>query len=54
MLDLARPSSRRRPPIGLLEGRYEEAPTQLRNGKTVKPKPRQKGENVVGLMDALE
>ena len=40
--------------LAKFEGRYEKAPTQLRNGKTVKPKPPQKGENVVGLMDALE
>jgi hypothetical protein len=40
------------------EGQYEEAITELinakRNGKTVGPKPRPRGENVVHLMDALK
>jgi DNA end-binding protein Ku len=40
------------------EDHYEEALTELinakRNGKTVGPKPRPKGENVVDLMDALK
>jgi DNA end-binding protein Ku len=39
------------------EDHYEEALTELinakRNGKTVGPKPRPRGENVVDLMDAL-
>ena len=40
------------------EGHYEAALAELinakRNGKTVGPKPRPKGENVVDLMDALK
>ena len=40
------------------EDHYEEALTELinakRSGKTVGPKPRPKGENVVDLMDALK
>jgi DNA end-binding protein Ku len=40
------------------EDRYEEALTELvnakRTGKTIGPKPRPKGENVVDLMDALK
>jgi DNA end-binding protein Ku len=40
------------------EDHYEEALTELinakRNGKTVGPKPRPRGENVVDLMDALK
>jgi DNA end-binding protein Ku len=40
------------------EDHYEEALTELinakRNGKTINPRPRPKGENVVDLMDALK
>src|SRR5450432_2029351 len=40
------------------EDHYEEALTELinakRNGKTIGPKPRPRGENVVDLMDALK
>src|SRR5882757_11243918 len=40
------------------EDHYQEALTQLinakRSGKTVGPKPRPRGENVVDLMDALK
>ena len=40
------------------EDHYEEALTQLinakRNGRTIGPKPRPRGENVVDLMDALK
>jgi DNA end-binding protein Ku len=40
------------------EDHYEEALTELinakRNGKTISPKPRPRGENVVDLMDALK
>jgi DNA end-binding protein Ku len=40
------------------EDRYEEALTELinakRQGKTIGPKPRPRGENVVDLMDALK
>ena len=40
------------------EDRYEDALTELinakRSGKTIGPKPRPKGENVVDVMDALK
>lgn len=40
------------------EDHYEEALTELinakRNGRTIGPKPRPRGENVVDLMDALK
>ena len=40
------------------EDHYEDALAELinakRNGKTIGPKPRPKGENVVDLMDALK
>jgi DNA end-binding protein Ku len=43
---------------GKFEDHYEEALTELinakRNGRTISPRPRPKGENVVDLMDALK